>query len=202
VHGAGRCDLTPKAPLTWADGPGQRLVELEGIEPSSVERVPFVLRPFPWLRRCGCRPAGSGEHAEVLAAGSFPDVSGLSRRQRSLPAVHHRFCCRAAVVRPRAPSQVTMTPCRYLIRSSGEGVRLLVGSCVVAPFSESEQLGSRGFGFRSRRRNRSAPCQGTPPPQREPPHATGGLPHPHQGDLRPCHRSGVARTVEVSREAT
>jgi hypothetical protein len=37
------------------------------------------------LRLCGCRTAGSVGLAEEAAAGSFPDVSGLSRRQRSFP---------------------------------------------------------------------------------------------------------------------
>src|SRR3546814_9851078 len=43
----------------------------------------------------------------VRAAGSFPDVSGLSRRQWSLPTVRRCFCCRAAATWPRAPSPVT-----------------------------------------------------------------------------------------------
>jgi hypothetical protein len=37
------------------------------------------------LRLCGCRTAGSVDLAKEVAAGSFPDVSGLSRRQRSFP---------------------------------------------------------------------------------------------------------------------
>ena len=56
-------------------------MELEGIEPSSAERQPTVLRPFPSLRLYGCRTAGSVELS--LTAGSFPDASGLSRRQQS-----------------------------------------------------------------------------------------------------------------------
>jgi len=66
--------------------PCRRDVELEGIEPSSGERSSPVLRPFPSSRRYGCRPAGSGG-SEDPTAGSFPDVSGLSHRQRSVPAV-------------------------------------------------------------------------------------------------------------------
>ena len=59
-------------------------VELEGIEPSSVERLPAALRPFPCLRLYGCRPAGSGEHARCSPPGLSPRsavfhaVSGLS----------------------------------------------------------------------------------------------------------------------------
>ena len=56
-------------------------VELGGIEPPSAERLPPVLRPFPRLRLDGYRTAGSVELA--LTAGSFSDVNGLSRRQRS-----------------------------------------------------------------------------------------------------------------------
>ena len=37
------------------------------------------------LRLCGCRTAGSVDLAREVAPGSFPDVSGLSRRQRSFP---------------------------------------------------------------------------------------------------------------------
>ena len=48
-----------------------------------------------------------GGARKVPAAESFLDVSGLSRRQWSLPTVRHCFCCRAAVARPRVPSPVT-----------------------------------------------------------------------------------------------
>ena len=63
---------------------------------------------IPGSRHYGWRTAGSEDHAEVVAARSFPEVSGLSHRQRSLPAVRHCFCCRAAVARPRAPLPVTV----------------------------------------------------------------------------------------------
>ena len=46
--------------------------------------------------------------SEEITAGSFPDVSGLSRRQWSFPTVHPRFCCRAAWIWPRAPLLVTI----------------------------------------------------------------------------------------------
>ena len=76
------------------------------------------------------RPRVGGPHEEGTA-GSFPEVSGLSRRQRSLPAVHHRFCCRAAVIWPRAPLPVTMT----LIPPDGSGgeSELLVGGSFGCP---------------------------------------------------------------------
>ena len=43
------------------------------------------------------------------SVGSFPDVSGLSHCQWSLPTVLHRFCCRAAVNWPRVPLPVAMS---------------------------------------------------------------------------------------------
>ena len=60
------------------------VVELEGIEPSSVEWSPDRDTTIPALRprRLPHRRVGG---ARGLTAGSFPDVSGLSRRQRSLP---------------------------------------------------------------------------------------------------------------------
>jgi hypothetical protein len=60
-------------------------VELRGIEPRSAKRLSSVLRPFPRLRFYGYRTAGSVGLAEEAAPGSFPEVSGLSRRQRSFP---------------------------------------------------------------------------------------------------------------------
>jgi hypothetical protein len=74
------------------------------------------------------------------AAGSFPGVSVLSRRQRSLPAVLRRFCCRAATDRPRVPLLVAVC-LGHLIGSGGES-EVVVGLCVGAPFKESEQLRS------------------------------------------------------------
>ncbi len=113
-------------------------VELGGIEPPSVEQMTLALRPFPMLQPCGYCPDGSGE--PKLSVGSFSDVSGLSRRQRSLPAVLQRFCCRAALDRPRVPLPVAMT--LYLLtRSGGESDRAVALS-LVAPFRESEQLRS------------------------------------------------------------
>src|SRR5690606_5813818 len=69
-------------------------------------------------------------------AGSSPVVRVLARRQRSLTAVHHCFCCRAAVVRPRAPLLVTMT----LVRLGYQAARVNSPSAVLwlPPFKESE----------------------------------------------------------------
>jgi hypothetical protein len=88
------------------------------------------------LRLPRCRVSGP----EGPAAWSFPGVSGLSHRQRSLPAVLHRFCCRAAMDWPRVPSLVAMC-LGYLIRSGSES-EVVVGLCLGAPFKESEQLRS------------------------------------------------------------
>ena len=82
-------------------------VELGRIELPSARRSPDLLRPFPWLWLYGCHIAGSiGPRS---TAKSFPDASVLSRRQRSLPAVHRYFCCRAVAVWPRVPLLVTMS---------------------------------------------------------------------------------------------
>ena len=78
---------------------------------------------------------------ESVTAGSFPEASGLSRRQPCFPAVILRFCCRAAVDRPRAASRLTVS----LTSPDDQAAR--ANSCFsavicVAPFNESEQLGS------------------------------------------------------------
>ena len=84
-----------------------QIVELGRIELPSARRSPDLLRPFPWLWLYGCHIAGSiGPRS---TAKSFPDASVLSRRQRSLPAVHRYFCCRAVAVWPRVPLLVTMS---------------------------------------------------------------------------------------------
>ena len=103
----------------------------------------------------------------MLAARSFPEVSGLSRRQRSLPAVRHCFCCRAAVARPRAPLLVTVCARSPSLGLGGESELLIVGSCFGAPFKESEQLRShesaRGLDVETDQpRVWSGRCQGSP----------------------------------------
>jgi len=92
----------------------------------------------------GCAAASSPGRVERRAAptaGSFSDVSVLSRRQWSLPTVLHRFCCRAAVNRPRVALLLAMT-LGYPIRSDGKSEIVLIGVSVGAPFQESEQLRS------------------------------------------------------------
>ncbi len=85
-----------------------RGLELEGIEPSSVERLSLALRPFPIYGFAAAD--GSGPLiTEVIFRLTLPGVNVLSRRQRSLPAVLHRFCCRAAMDRPRVPLLVAIT---------------------------------------------------------------------------------------------
>jgi hypothetical protein len=101
------------------------LVELEGIEPSSAKCVTNELRPFPSY---GLR---SPRGRVLMTAGSFPGVSGLSRRQRSLPAVLHCFCCRAAVDRPRVPLRVAVT--LYLLTRSGGESEVAFGASFLCP---------------------------------------------------------------------
>ena len=82
-------------------------MELGGIEPPSAKRSPIALRPFPSSRLYGWRTPG---WAALAGTGSsFRAVSGLSLRSAVSHAVHHDFCCRAVVVRPRVPLLVTMS---------------------------------------------------------------------------------------------
>ena len=84
-------------------------------------------------------------------AGRMATVAGGPRivfpnRHRSFPtsavfsAVIPRFCCRAAVDRPRAPFLVTMSLHNLMNQAARANCSLAI--LVVAPFSESEQLGS------------------------------------------------------------
>ena len=82
-------------------------VELEGIEPSSAKGLQPAIRPFPIRYLTAVAPLGRVDRS--LAAGSFSDVSGLSRRQWSFPTVLHCFCCRAAVNWPRVTFLFAMT---------------------------------------------------------------------------------------------
>ena len=102
--------LSRERPLAWAEEPrpvnvlrgagGNRTL----VRQAGDARATTIPEPAP-LRLAHRRVGGA---REVLAARSFPEVSGLSRRQWSLPTVRHCFCCRAAVARPRAPSPVTV----------------------------------------------------------------------------------------------
>jgi len=115
-------------------------LEAAGIEPACDGRQQHPIRPFLRLRRCGYRtvrsaaPRGSGS--------SFRTASGLSHRQRSLPAVLHHFCCRAVADRPRAPLLVTMS-LHYLGVGLGGESEVAIGASLGAPINESEQLGSQ-----------------------------------------------------------
>ena len=83
-------------------------MELGGIEPPSIRRTPFVLRPFPTLGLTAAHGRVRRRY-ESVTAGSFPGASGLSRRQPCFPAVILRFCCRAAADRPRAALRLTIS---------------------------------------------------------------------------------------------
>lgn len=72
------------------DTPGYPIVELEGIEPSSVRRLPDPLRPFPSFWLTAASSPGRVGH-EDPTAGAFPGVSGLCRLSVVSPTVHHRF---------------------------------------------------------------------------------------------------------------
>ena len=115
------------------------LVELGGIEPPSIRRRTPALRPFPTSRltqshrRVGCLGCPRPRHVFPCGQRSFsPSVV--------FPTAILRFCCRAAVNRPRAPLLVTMS-LRHL---TDQAARANCSSAIlwVAPFSESEQLGS------------------------------------------------------------
>ena len=107
------------------------------------------------LRLPHCRVSWAGAHRRV-----FP------RCQRSFPpsaffqAVTLRFCCRAAVRRPRAPLLVTVS----LFGLSYQAARANSPSAVLLlpPFKESEATPVARSSSRSQRRNRSAP--GPSPP--------------------------------------
>ena len=112
-----------------------------GVEPTSTSQKHSSLRPFPSSRLAVAatpgRVAPERSRRRVFPRGqrSFPTVSG------ALPAVHHRFCCRAAMIRPRVPLLVAVALCR---QSGGESERASVVS-LVAPFRESGRLWSRAW---------------------------------------------------------
>ena len=106
------------------------IVELGRIELPSARRSLDLLRPFPRLWLYGCHVAGS--IGPEPTAESFLEVSVLSHRQRSLPAVHHYFCCRAVVVWPRALLRVTMSLYYLMVRSGGES-EVAVGASFGCP---------------------------------------------------------------------
>lgn len=83
----------------------QETVELEGIEPSSVEWLPAALRPFPRLWLMAATLPGQAGH-EGPATRSFPRVSGL---------------CRPSVVFPYRPPPLLVTGC------DGQAPRAIAG---------------------------------------------------------------------------
>ncbi len=94
------------------------------------------------LALCGLRAFGSATPGG--SAGSFSGVSGLSRRQRSFPAVLLCFCCQAAADWPRVPpGGGSQSPQRPTLRSGGEEHGFIIAVSIGAPFLESEQLRSR-----------------------------------------------------------
>ena len=94
------------------------------------------------LRGCRCLTGGSaggprGFHPRPVFAGCQPSF----RPSVVFPTVILRFCCRAAADRPRAALLLTMTLHLPEIRRRERTASLAI--LVGAPFSESEQLGSR-----------------------------------------------------------
>lgn len=112
--GAVQVALAVGADLSGGDSPHDRrsghcLIPSSGAGENRTPVRQVVTEPDTTIPAFRLTAVGSaGRLALGPTAGSFPDVSGLSRRQWSFPTVHPRFCCRAAVIRPRAPSLVTV----------------------------------------------------------------------------------------------
>ncbi len=83
------------------------MVELEGIEPSSVKRLTTALRPFPSSSRHGWLTTGLIGLAPIRLV--FPRCQWSFPPSAVFPAVNLYFCCRAVVVRPRVPLLVTVS---------------------------------------------------------------------------------------------
>ena len=83
-------------------------VELGGIEPPSAEEASSALRPFPCSSSAAAVLPGQVDPESDPAAGSFPGASGLCLLSAVSPAVHHCFCCRVAVIRPRVASRLAL----------------------------------------------------------------------------------------------
>ena len=128
---------------------------------------PFALFPLVDGTICGAGGNRTPVHQAVTArattipecgAHAAPPPGRLTSRggprivfpigQRSFPppacfqAVILRFCCRAAVDRPRAALRLTMFRCSPRVRRRERTARWIRQLLLVAPFSESEQLGS------------------------------------------------------------
>ena len=95
---------------------------------------------IPEFRAVVALPPGrltSGGHRRV-----FPRCQRSFPPSAVFPAAILRFCCRAAVDRPRAALRLTMFRCSPRVRRRERTARLIRQLLLVAPFSESEQLGS------------------------------------------------------------
>jgi hypothetical protein len=120
-----RCPTKSRSPV--GSRSPTRAVELGGIEPPSAERLPTALRPFPRStalrlphRRVGGPRGGGRRRVFPRCQRSFPPPAVF-------PAVNHRFCCRAAVIRPRVPSLVAGA----LVRLDYQAARAYCSSAVV-----------------------------------------------------------------------
>ena len=88
----------------------------------------------------GCRTAGS-DGPQGSDRGVFPPGQRSFTPSAVYPCCLHRFCCQAAMDRPRVPLPVAMTLYRPT-RSGGESEIVRIGVSLGAPFKESEQLRS------------------------------------------------------------
>jgi hypothetical protein len=86
------------------------------------------------------RPAGRLTSASGGPRSVFAECQQTFLQSAVFLAVIPRFCCRAAVDRPRAPFLVTMS-LRYLTNQAARA-NCSLAILFFAPFSESEQLGS------------------------------------------------------------
>ena len=86
------------------------------------------------------RPAGRLISASEDPRSVFAECQQTFLRSAVFLAVIPRFCCRAAVDRPRAPFLVTMS-LHYLTNQAARA-NCSLAILFFAPFSESEQLGS------------------------------------------------------------
>ena len=99
---------------------------------------------IPELPACGSRPAGSGG-PRGPTAGSFPGASGLSRRQRSVPAVTNTSVAGLCWSGPACHcwSRCLSTACYQAARANSPSAVLLL-----PPFKESEATPVARGGFR------------------------------------------------------
>ena len=86
------------------------------------------------------RPAGRLTSASGGPRSVFAECQQTFLQSAVFLAVIPRFCCRAAVDRPRAPFLVTMS-LHYLTNQAARA-NCSLAILFFAPFSESEQLGS------------------------------------------------------------